>query len=237
MTAEQLHDALGLLPSDLIEEADNFRRDPKKAPIPFRRWAALAACAVMVAGCGIFALRTGMLPLAGGGKSNAAMDKIALQECTPESPAAAAPTEVFGNLTDNSLTRQEPAEEICDCAPTITEEAISPTLCAPPVDMESIVYLRSDLPAVMVELLKTAEEAERFCTYYDEDWFKEFDLLLISLPGVGSLSDISVGQGSDPTHWQIRITEEAPAEDTLMSLIPVEKGHIPKDAEFELIWE
>ena len=52
MTAEQLQDALGLLPMDLIEEADALRRKPKKKPIPFRRWGALAACAVLVLGCG-----------------------------------------------------------------------------------------------------------------------------------------------------------------------------------------
>ena len=223
MTAEQLQDALGLLPLDLIEEADALRRNPRKAPIPLRRWAALAAAFVLVLSCGLFAARTGLI--AGGGSTESAMDKAAMQECEPEAPAAAAP-EVH--------TDEAPAQEEIEYS---RNEALEPTHGCPPVDLESTVYLRSDIPAVMVELLKTAEDAESFCTYYDEEWFKEFDLLLIALPGVGSLSDLSVGQGSSPTHWQIRITEEVPASDALLVLIPVEKGHIPRDAEFELIWE
>lgn len=223
MTAEQLQDALSLLSSDLIEEADALRRNPKKAPIPFRRWAALAAAFVLVLSCGLFAARTGLM--AGGGSTESAMDKAAMPECEPEAPAAVAP---------DIVTDEAPAQEE---AVYSRDEAAAPTNGAPPVDMDAAVYLRSDIPAVMVELVKTAEAAEEFCTYYDEEWFKESDLLLIVLPGVGSLSDISVGQGSSPTHWQIRVAEEAPAEDTLMILIPVEKGHIPKDAEFELIWE
>lgn len=223
MTAEQLQDALSLLSSDLIEEADALRRNPKKAPIPFRRWAALAAAFVLVLSCGLFAARTGLM--AEGGSTESAMDKAAMPECEPEAPAAVAP---------DIVTDEAPAQEE---AVYSRDEAAAPTNGAPPVDMDAAVYLRSDIPAVMVELVKTAEAAEEFCTYYDEEWFKESDLLLIVLPGVGSLSDISVGQGSSPTHWQIRVAEEAPAEDTLMILIPVEKGHIPRDTEFELIWE
>lgn len=224
MTAEQLQDALSLLPTDLIEEADALRRSPKKAPIPLRRWAALAAAFVLVLGCGLFAARTGLI--SGGSKNaEAIMQDTAKVECAPEAPAAAAP---------NILTDEAPAQEEVEYS---RNEAAEPTHGCPPVDMESAVCLRSDIPAVMVELVKTAEAAEEFCTYYDEEWFKESDLLLIVLPGVGSLSDISVGQGSSHTHWQIRIAEEAPAEDTLMILIPVEKGHIPRDTEFELIWE
>lgn len=223
MTAEQLQDALSLLSSDLIEEADALRRNPKKAPIPFRRWAALAAAFVLVLSCGLFAARTGLM--AGGGSTESAMDKAAMPECEPEAPAAVAP---------DIVTDEAPAQEE---AVYSRDEAAAPTNGAPPVDMDAAVYLRSDIPAVMVELVKTAEAAEEFCTYYDEDWFLDRDLLLIVLPGVGSLSDISVGQGSSPTHWQIRVAEEAPAEDTLMILIPVEKGHIPRDTEFELIWE
>jgi len=226
MTAEQLHDALSLLPGDLIEEADALRQNPKKAPIPFRRWAALAAALVLVAGCGLFAMKAGLLPRAGSGKSTEAiMQDSAKADCEPEAPAAAAP---------DILTDDAPVQEEVEYS---RNEAAEPTSCSPPVDVNSTVFLWSDLPAVMVELLKTAQAAESFCTYYDEDWFREHDLLLIVLPGVGSLSDYSVGQGSSPAHWQIRVTQESPAEDSLMLLIPVEKGHIPKDAEFEVIWE
>ena len=43
MTSEQFHDALTLLPEDLVARADEFRsRKPKV--IPLKRYAALAAC-------------------------------------------------------------------------------------------------------------------------------------------------------------------------------------------------
>ena len=162
MTAEHLQDALSLLSSDLIEEADALRRNPKKAPIPFRRWAALAAAFVLVLSCGLFAARTGLM--AGGGKnSEAIMQDTAKVECATEAPAAAAP---------NILTDEAPAQEE---AVYSRDEAAAPTNGAPPVDMDAAVYLRSDIPAVMVELVKTAEAAEEFCTYYDEEWFKESD--------------------------------------------------------------
>lgn len=79
MTPEHIHDALNLLPSDLITEADKFRANPRKAPIRFRSWMATAACAALVLLLGTFAMQ--MLPLN--------MTKTA--ESIAEAPAAAAP--------------------------------------------------------------------------------------------------------------------------------------------------
>ena len=232
MTAEQLQDALGLLPMELIEEADALRRKPKKKPIPFRRWGALAACAVLVLGCGMFAVRSGLLPLAGGGKSEAAMDKVAMQECAPEAPAA-------------------PAEEECDCAESIIlpdeENRLMPTIGTPPVDIDSAQYRYGELSVFdEVHLLKKVDDLEALGLepdIYDEDWFADFDLLLIALPGITSHErlDISVGQGADPFHWEIRIAnmpeDRVDWAESLLICIPVHKGHIPKDTEFDLIWE
>ena len=68
---------------------------------------------VLVLGCGMFAVRSGLLPLAGGGKSEATMDKVAMQECAPEAPA----------------------EEACDCAESIIlpeeENRLMPTIGTP----------------------------------------------------------------------------------------------------------
>lgn len=49
MTTQQLHDALTLLPEDLILEAD--RRRNARRTIPFKRYAAMAAMFVLVLGC------------------------------------------------------------------------------------------------------------------------------------------------------------------------------------------
>lgn len=226
MTAEQLQDALGLLPMDLIEEADALRRKPKKKPIPFRRWGALAACAVLMLGCGMFAMQMGLL------RGKSAMDKVAMQECAPEAPAA-------------------PAEEECDCAESIIlpdeENRLMPTIGTPPVDIDSAQYRYGELSVFdEVHLLKKVDDLEALGLepdIYDEDWFADFDLLLIALPGITSHErlDISVGQGADPFHWEIRIAnmpeDRVDWAESLLICIPVHKGHIPKDTEFDLIWE
>ena len=78
MTPEQIHDALNLLPSDLITEADKLRT-PKKKPLAFRSWVATAACAAIVLMLGSFTIAN-FLP---------SMQKSA--ESIAEAPTAAAP--------------------------------------------------------------------------------------------------------------------------------------------------
>lgn len=79
MTPEQIHDALTLLPSDLITAADKVRGQSRKAPIRFRGWVATAACAALVFTLGSFAAHN-FLP-----------DMAKTTESIAEAPAAAAP--------------------------------------------------------------------------------------------------------------------------------------------------
>ena len=56
MTVENLHDAIGQLPSDLITAVDK-KRSRKRTIIPFKRYLAMAACAVlMLCGTWVFAM-------------------------------------------------------------------------------------------------------------------------------------------------------------------------------------
>lgn len=48
MNAEQFHDALTLLPGDLITAADKCRTAPQKRTIPWQRYAAMAACLALI---------------------------------------------------------------------------------------------------------------------------------------------------------------------------------------------
>lgn len=48
MNAEQFHDALTLLPGDLITAADKCRTAPQKRIIPWQRYAAMAACLALI---------------------------------------------------------------------------------------------------------------------------------------------------------------------------------------------
>lgn len=50
MTAEQLHDAIGLLPGDLLEKTDRLRQSPRKKKAPVTRYLSAAACAAVVLG-------------------------------------------------------------------------------------------------------------------------------------------------------------------------------------------
>jgi len=79
MTPEQIHDAITLLPSDLITAADKARSGPRKAPIRFRGWVSTAACAALVLMLGTFAMQ--MFPL----------NMAKTTESIAEAPAAAAP--------------------------------------------------------------------------------------------------------------------------------------------------
>lgn len=48
MNAETLHDALGLLPSDLITPVDSLRSTPRRQKIPWTRYASIAACLALM---------------------------------------------------------------------------------------------------------------------------------------------------------------------------------------------
>lgn len=121
MTAEQFHDALSLLPMELVEEVDRRRQFPKKKPIPWGKYAGLAACLALLLGCswvvnGIFH--------AGSKATESALQEgwdtgaIAADEAAPAeaAPAAGKPGLTFlavaaaPVLTDSSINYQSPPQ-------------------------------------------------------------------------------------------------------------------------------
>ena len=98
MNAEKLHDAIGLLPSDLITETDRLRC-AKPRVIPWKRYAAMAACFAVVLGCSMFAMQV----FAPKGATEAAA----------EAPAAAAPREQAAPLAPaaDAVVSEESAAE------------------------------------------------------------------------------------------------------------------------------
>ena len=105
MTPEQLHDALGMLPSDLVAETDKLRSRPTQKVIRFRSILAAAACFLLVLGCGLFAMDS-ILPT--GGSTKEALKEESML-AAPQAPAMAEPESA---LQDNSLTDNAPAEGI-----------------------------------------------------------------------------------------------------------------------------
>lgn len=96
MTAQHIHDALTLLPADLIAEADKMRCGKPKR-FRWQQLAALAACIVLVLGSGFFLMELGLL--------NSTTEKAAAQ-----APAAAAP--ILPEPESNVLTKDAAPMEI-----------------------------------------------------------------------------------------------------------------------------
>lgn len=91
MTADKLHDALTLLPSDLIAEADAVRRG-KPSITPLRRYAAIAASLAVILFCGAI-LSGRLLPVYKEAATEMVTPESAdmAQSQIAESPAEAAP--------------------------------------------------------------------------------------------------------------------------------------------------
>ena len=95
MTSEKLHDALSLLPADLVAETDALRTKPKKHQVHWQRWAAMAACLAVVLLAGtLFSRLFGRM---GSSKTTAAVDQFQMfvaeapdrENAAPESAAPA----------------------------------------------------------------------------------------------------------------------------------------------------
>jgi hypothetical protein len=91
MNAEQFHDALTLLPGDLITAADKYRTSSQKRIIPWRRYAAMAACLALIC-CSVWWLGLYQGPSSDtAAQMESAMDQVSLG--LPSSPGTCAPQE------------------------------------------------------------------------------------------------------------------------------------------------
>lgn len=88
MTVHDIHDALTLLPADLITAADKVRSAPKTKVIQWRRWVSLAAVLALVLGTSLVFARE-LMPRMGDAKKESAV----AQEPAAAAPMAPAPVE------------------------------------------------------------------------------------------------------------------------------------------------
>ena len=110
MNPEQLHDALGMLPSDLIAETDRLRSRPPRKVIHFRSMIAAAACFLLVLGCGLFAMNS--LPSFDGTKEAMKEESMMAAPMAPAMDDSA--NSVFEDFTDNAPEEGIPEpEEAC----------------------------------------------------------------------------------------------------------------------------
>ena len=225
MTAEQIHDALTLLPADLIAETDKRRMGTPKM-IPWKRYAAMAACFVLVC-CGgwLVSSQIGMggSPLMMQEEAAMAAPESAEEPAAPKKAAAAidaVPTEAAaGQNAPCALPTAPPQAEATvqdsntNTSGSILSESLYPGI-SPPIYLEAIAaegtacftgnpqpkLFRSpaELDAYQNHTPKRFDLANLIdtCADYDETWFESHDLLLISICGVPA--------GEMPSVYEIR---------------------------------
>jgi len=103
MTVETLHDAIGLLPGDLILETDKKRNRPVKTA-HWKRIAAMSASIALILYCGLL-FRSGLFT--GGSKS--APVEMMQQAAAPEAPAAQMEENSLAGDTATAAPREEAA--------------------------------------------------------------------------------------------------------------------------------
>lgn len=237
MTVESIHDALTLLPADLVAEADK-RRFRKTKIIPWHRWTAMAACLVLLAGCGL--LIQSWRP----GKSQFNESLMA----APAAMAEDAPAEANVSVSSKEAARGA-ASDSMEAAGIEEQSAAMDTGTLPPGILD-ITWVKTPLEGDSslsvsgepeVALIRNREMLEDYLTGrgsqngetlkegtegFDEEWFICHDLLMLRLicPEDTSVTDIREQNG----HWEIELKEntpESPAGESHI-LIPVEKGVI-----------
>ena len=96
MTSEKLHDALSLLPADLVAGTDALRTQAKKPQVHWKHWAAMAACLAVVLLAGtMFSHFFGHM---GSSKTSAAEDKAQMSIAEAAAQKNTAPN--FGSVEE-----------------------------------------------------------------------------------------------------------------------------------------
>ena len=205
MTSEQLHDALTLLPEDLVARADEYRsREPKV--IPLKRYAALAACFAVLLTCAIYV--------------HSLRQKSAVTEM-----AAAVPFDVMEDAEAVEEVPRMEAAAVPSC-PMVETPDLPNT--AEIDHSAAIITSRSELEGYFTEMGRyyQLDALRDVCALYDETWFSNSDLLLIPVDSVSpscSVTDVTLADGV----CEITITgEETVAGTNFHLVLPVDKDSV-----------
>ena len=204
MTSEQFHDALTLLPEDLVAHAEQYRcRKPRV--IPLKPYAATAAClAVVLCAAALFRVTQQKSMETDKAVSFSVMqDAGAAPAESPRMEAAAVPSCPMVETPDLPNTA-----EIDHSAAIITS--------------------RSELEGYFTEMGRyyQLDALRDVCALYDETWFSNSDLLLIPVDSVSpscSVTDVTLADGV----CEITIIgEETEAGTNFHIVLPVDKGSV-----------
>ncbi len=242
MTAETIHDALTLLPGDLVEQADKKRRFPARV-IPWKRYAALAACLALVLCSGWAVSR---LELSGAKESAApeAPQEAVRQDITEiaEAPAAVAPAE--DAPAEQDICSLPPAPAAGTCTLALPEGIVSVAWIPTPrpgdsavnYGTDSAIHLFTDRSALDTYLEDSSQEysltqLESQCEALTESWFENHDLLLLAVSSESQAPVTAIAEENG--HLEICI-DNSPTGGSIQDwhiLIGAEKNRIPsKDA-------
>ena len=211
MNAEQFHNALTLLPEDLVANADAFR-SRKPRIIPLKRYAAMAACFVVLLTSAVFVYSRKSAPTEMAAASYSASKEEAA-DAAPRMEAAAAPSCPL--VETPSLPN---AAEI-DCS-------------------AGIITSRSELEGYFTEKgeyyqLDALQDA---CVFFNVEWFTQNDLLLIPVDNVSpscTVTDVTLTGGG----CAITLTgEEAEMVTSFHIALPVGKGAVTDTKNITVIY-
>lgn len=214
MTSEQFHDALTLLPEDLVAHAEQYRcRKPRV--IPLKPYAATAAClAVVLCAAALFRVTQQKSMETDKAVSFSVMqDAGAAPAESPRMEAAAVPSCPMVETPDLPNTA-----EIDHSAAIITS--------------------RSELEGYFTEMGRyyQLDALRDICALYDETWFSNSDLLLIPVDSVSpscSVTDVTLADGV----CEITITgEETVAGTNFHLVLPVDKDSVTDTKNITVIY-
>ena len=223
MTAEQFHDALTLLPEDLVARADKIR-SRKRTRIPWNPCAAIAACfAVLLCSAAFYRhFQQDNAPAALTAAPFAANQEEAADaaEAPRMEAAKGAPADSDSDATADSAI-------VYPCVETPYRPNAAAVDCS-----VSILTSRAELEDYFAEMgeyyqLDALRDA---CDIYKEEWFTSSDLLLIPVDGVSAgqtcvVTEVSCQDGQ----CSIAITLTGEETDGLTNYrvaVPVEKGSV-----------
>ena len=214
MTSEQFHDALTLLPEDLVAHAEQYRcRKPRV--IPLKPYAATAAClAVVLCAAALFRVTQ---------QKSMETDKAASFSVMQD--AGAAPAE--SPRMEAAAVPSCPMVETPDLPNTAEIDHSA-----------AIITSRSELEGYFTEMGRyyQLDALRDVCALYDETWFSNSDLLLIPVDSVSpscSVTDVTLADGV----CEITITgEETEAGTNFHLVLPVDKDSVTDTKNITVIY-
>ena len=248
MTAEQLHNAIGLLPAELVAEADALRQSRPLRRGHWKRYAAMAACFILVLGCAM-TLRLGMT--AKMSRTDAVMEAApaeipALQ--TPEAEADSSAVTAAGTAQDTGNGQRMDSADATALLETAAASKTPEILCIPtPANLSgtkgyasgpkiTLVASREELEAYQTrwEGAYLLDELTAACESFDQAWFAEKDLVLIPVEAASvAVTDVQIREGTLEIH--ATLTQGDP-DTAWMLLVTLEKGTVTSAEDVRLVF-